>query len=408
MIYDLIIIGIGVSGTFALTNLSDNINILAIDRNNDILSKFMVSGKGKSNITNTLPIEEFLKNIIDNNKFLYSSLTKYNSTNILDFLNKLGIQYHEKSKNRIHLIDSNEIFRKKIKDLISKRKNTKIKLNTNVENIKKNKNIFFIKTNNGEFKSTNVLISSGGLSYKNFGCDDTCVKIAKSFGHTIKDQYPIGIGLNANFEKKLQGISQEDVNISVIVNEKVIYNEYGSIMITHYGFGGPVIRRVSGYVTKAMLNNDKTEIEIQWIDRAQAETDLKKNKNISQCFKQLNKSIKSYLTKEFKDLDLKNTSKKTKEMILNKICSDRYIITSHQGFTTAINTGGGIDVKELNPKTYESKLVNGLYFIGEIIDINPRTNGFNITVCYSTSMMFSDNFNDKIINNKGEKDELFK
>lgn len=387
--YDLIIIGAGVSGVFAAINSLEKMKVLLIDSNKDILEKFMVTGNGKSNITNTLPTREFLNNIIDSNKFLYPSLNKFNSTNIISFLNDIKINYCEKTRNRIHLLDDNKIFREKVRSILNKKKNIDIALNTKVCFIQKSNNLFLVKTiDNKIYHSKYLIIATGGLSYKNFGCDGSGYELLHTIGHKIEKQYPIGVGfITKNNFKELQGISLDNINISIFNDEKMVYSESGSLMFTHFGVGGPVIRRVSGYASKLLAQNRKPKIYVKWLDDNYVVQQLKENKRLNECFKKMNKNVRNFLLSEFDiKLDLHNIKKEQKNKIIHILTNYELDIISTQSIEFAINTGGGVSIKEINPNTFESCINENLYIIGEILDINPRTNGFNITVCYSTAL----------------------
>lgn len=397
--FDLIIIGAGVSGCFCAINKKDNIKTLLIDSNDCILKKFMITGKGKSNIANTSKIEIFIKNIIDSNKFIYPSLIRHNGNNIIEFLDEIGIKYYEKEPNRFHLQESNNNFRKKIIDILNK-KEINITLNEQVIDVIKKDDHFVIETKNKKkFISNKLVIATGGKSFSKLGCKGFGYDIGKKFNHKIEQLYPIGVGLHINDEKMkvLQGISFDNVKATVFWENKVKYSEVGSIMFSHYGLGGPLIRRISGYVTKYLQNHNSCKIKICYIDKKIVEDEINNNKQLNACFRNYNKSVIKFLLRDFKNHnDLCNLKKEIKNQIINAITNVEYEINSFEPIEQAINTGGGINLKNIDPNTMESKLVNGLYFIGEVLDINPRTNGYNITVCYSTANSCIDDINHKL------------
>lgn len=396
--YDLIIIGAGVSGTFAAINANNKIKTLLIDSNSDILEKFMITGKGKSNITNTLPIKEFLNNLIDSNKFLYPSLNKYNSNNLINFLDDIKIKYHEKSKNRIHLLDDNSIYRNKIKSILNSNKNLKIKLNTKVIDVIESENSYKVKIlDNNIYHAENIIFATGGLSYKNFGCDGSGYKILSDLGHEIKKQYPIGVGfITKKSFKELQGISIKNVEVAVIKDNKKIYSEIGSLIFTHFGIGGPVIRRVSGYVGKLLSEDKMPKIMIKWLNHDDVVNELNSKNELNQCFKSLNKKVRNFLLNDFDfESDLGNMKLKDKEKIINIMTNYNLEIKQTQSIDIAINTGGGVSLKDVNPNTFESYKKKNVYIVGEMLDLNPRTNGFNITVCYSSALTAINSINKK-------------
>ncbi len=397
-IYDLLIIGAGVSCCFGLLHLKSNINTLVLEKNNEILKKFMITGKGKSNIANNSDVNIFLSNLIESNKFLYPCLTKYNGNNILKILDKYKLSYYEKEPHRYHLNDSNSKFRNIILNHINENQNINLKLNTNVIDIEKKNDVFHVITTSEKFLSKNVIVATGGLSFKNLGASDFAYKIAKKFNHQLSKIYPIGVGLYLDELKikQLQGISLDNVNIKVYWDKRIKYQETGPLMFTHYGIGGPVVRRVSGYVSKYLLDHHECIIEICFINQDIVEKELSKYKNLNQCFKNYNKTVINYLLNKYGNLDLNNISKKTKQEIINCLSNHQYVIKQTDTIDVAINTGGGIDLKKINPNNLESKIIKNLFFVGEALDLNPRTNGYNITTCFTTVMNCIDYLNKQL------------
>lgn len=386
--YNLIIVGAGVSGTFAAISEENKLKTLIIEKNDVILKKFMISGKGKSNITNTSDTKVFLNNLIEANKFLYPAISRYNSQHILKFLDSLKISYYAKQKNRIHLSDSNSSFRKKVLKILND-KHVDIAYKTEVIDITSNNGLFEIKTRADTYCCQYLIIATGGMSFPMTGSDGFGYQIATKLNHQIKPIYPIGVGLYINDQKlrNLQGISQDNVNVKVFWNNKIKYEETGSLMFTHYGIGGPVIRRISGYISKWLLEHQACDIEISFIDKKDVINELHNKKNLNNCFNQINKNLKKFLLDGISNTDLKNIRKQDFNKIVLNFCNHRFKISKTQDINHAINTGGGVCLSQINPNSYESKLVSNLFFIGEVLDLNPRTNGYNITTCFCTANM---------------------
>ncbi|MGL4951522.1 MAG: aminoacetone oxidase family FAD-binding enzyme [Mycoplasma sp.] len=398
--YDVIIVGAGYCGSVLSYYLKKNLNVLIIENNKSILKKFLLTGKGYSNITNTLPTKEFLSNIIDNDKFLYSSITKYNSKNVLEWCDELKIRYQEKTSNRIHLTDSNEKFRTYLFDHLQKYPNLSFKFKTKIKSISKQEDFFKVKDNEGNiYEAKYVVLSTGGLSFVKNDIFGSGYRIASSLDHTIKPTYAIGVGLNLNNKlfNNLQGVSATDVTISVLNSEgKIIVKETGNLMFTHFGLGGPVIRRVSGLVSKHLLSNPKVKIVISFMDEKEIMSQLRKNKKFSNCFSTISKKLLFELFDKYdlnKEIDLGNISNLQIENIVKALSKNEIEINSTQDIRLAINTGGGVNTKEISPNSFESKNCKDLYIIGEILDINPKSNGFNLTCCYSMARVCADAIN---------------
>lgn len=383
--YDVIIIGGGVASVFAALAKRNHLRVLIIEKNDQLLKKFMITGKGKSNIANTNNLDIFLKNLIDNNKFLIPALYHYNGETICQWLDTNKIKYFEKEPHRIHLLDTNISFRRKIIKLLNKQ-DVHILYNEAVTNIEKNNDNFKIFTNNHSFLAKNVIIATGGKSFATTGSSGDGYLFAQKFNLKVNPLYPIGVGINTNyFSKELQGVSVNNVKAFVFVEQKSIYNEVGPIMFTHYGLGGPLIKRISGYISKALLDKKQVTIKLEFYSRNDVLYEIKSNSTLKNCFRELNEKIKKELLNKWWKIDLKNISKKEINQIID-IMSNLFIkINSTQSIDFATNTGGGIDLNEINPNSYETKKVKGLYFIGEVLDLNPRTNGYNITTAFATA-----------------------
>lgn len=408
-VYDVIIVGAGFSGCITAKYLDRNLSVLMIDQNNLILKKFLMTGKGYSNITNTLEINKFMSNIIDNNKFSYSSLTKYNSKNILEMCDEMKIRYFEKTSNRIHLLDSNEKFKEIFFNELVNKENLDLKFNTKVTSITYDIDHFVVTSRNVEtYYAKSVVIATGGMSFGKFtGSDGYGYVLAQQFKHTIKTIYPIGVGIDVDDEEliKLQACTMSNVCATVYdQNNKILCSETSELIFTHYGLGGPVIRRVSGYVSKQLTKHSSVKISICFFNEKIITDELKKYRYLNQCFKMANKKVISYLLDKIKiniNAETSNLTKQQINSVINILSNFELNIKKTRSIAEATNTGGGINLKEINPSTFMSKIQQNLYFIGEVIDLNPRTNGFNLTICYSSARVVADQLNNiKYLNPK--------
>lgn len=399
--YDVIIIGAGFSGCVAATHLNPKLKVLLLDSNKIILKKFLITGNGNANITNTLPIPNFLNNLIDNNKFMYSSLNSYGSEKLLDWCTQLGIRSFEKTIHRIHLVDSNDKFKLAVEEKLKSQVNLKLQLETTVDKVFLEANKFYVECGIEEYSGDALVIATGGISYPKTGCTGMGYKIAKAFQHCINPTYAIGVGVNISDKKllALQGLSIENVKVGVMDEKQhCLYEETGDLMVTHFGLGGPVIRRVSGYVSQQLLNHRKVSLNLEVYTPKEVETTLRQNNYLSQCFKPLNSRLVYYLYDKLgieNDLTTANLNKVEKQKIIDMFSRLNFPIESVRDIEEAINTGGGVITKELDPKTMESKITSNLYFIGEVIDVNPRTNGFNLTVSFATACACANAINAK-------------
>lgn len=404
-IYDLIIIGAGPSSTYLALNLNENINTLIIDRNDQILKKFLLSGGGKANITNCCDFETLLNNMIYGSKnFMYHAFKTNPYTDIINFLKENKLDYAQReNSNKIHLLCNNKVFISRVLDKLNKKQNIEFKFKTRVINVFKKNDLFSIEIENSIIYSKKVVVATGGLSFSKFAnTSGDGYKFAKSFNHTINKTFPMGISIDLlkqipQFET-LTGTSFKDVKCELFIDNKKIISETNDLMITTNGIGGPIIRRVSGYIT---FNKEKNVyILLSLLNQEKLLLTLNKIKKLNELWKEFNFFTKKFIQNFYKNLnlnsnsDVKNFSKQLKNKIINyfvNIKIDNFNKTFK--YEPAINTGGGINTKEINPINFMSKIVDNLYFIGEVLDVNAKTGGFNLTVCYASALCCANHIN---------------
>ena len=404
-IYDVIIIGAGPSACYLAMNLDNELNTLVIDKNDQILKKFLLSGNGKANITNICSHEELLKNMIFGTKnFMYYAFKKHPQTEIIDFLKRHNLDFKQRENTtKLHLLVNNNIFLNEVKKELNAKPNLELSLKTSVVSVEKKEELFYVATTNGEFISRNVVVATGGLSFSKFsGCTGDGYRIAKSFKIPVNKTFAMGISLVLNKQLMqfdgLSGTSFSQVRAKLYLNKKIIADETNDLMVTHNGLGGPIIRRVSGYIS--YYENKDLDLYLSLIDEKELLDILNKIKRLHELwdfFPQFTKKfIKTFYTNTNLDslTDVKNLNKITKQSIIN------YFVNIHINdimnkfdVEQAINTGGGINTKYIDPKTFMSTEVKRLYFIGEVLDVNAKTGGFNLTVCYSSALCCCDDIN---------------
>ena len=396
----------------AITAKENNNEVLIIEKNNQLGKKLLITGKGRCNITSSLEMDEFIKNTPGNGMFLYSAYKKYTNKDIINFLRKQGLEVKEERGNRIFPVTDKSVdvlkcFTKKIKEL-----NIEIKYNTKateilIENIDGINKIVGIRTDKEILKSDNVILAVGGKSYPLTGSTGDGYMLAEKLGHNIVKIKPSLVpleGYNKNECKELQGLSLRNVGIKLkdIEKNKNIYEDFGEMLFTHFGVSGPTILSSSAHLVRyknieKLFNERKIVLEI---DLKPALDSKKLNDRILRDFEEFkNKQFKNSLDKLFPQklipIIIKRTqinpnkkvneiTKKEREKLIKTIKSFNVEIEGFRPIEEAIITSGGINTKEINPKTMESKKVKGLYFAGEIIDIDAYTGGFNLQIAYST------------------------
>lgn len=431
-----IVIGGGPAGLVsAISAATENNEVIVLEKMKEPGRKLLITGKGRCNITSSLPMEDFIKNIPGNGKFLYSAFNNFTNEDIIKLLKEQGVNVKIERGQRIFPVSDKAI---DVRDaLINKAKKLGVKIITNakVENIitKKNEQVYIANNSaenieknieekdtiegvefllNGKkeyIKCNKVILATGGKSYPGTGSTGDGYEIAKKLGHTITKIVPSLVPLEAKENslevcKKLQGLSLKNVNVKFMDTEKnkVIYEDFGEMLFTHFGLSGPTILSGSAHLLRyknleELLKSGKIKIIIDikpalYIEKLDERIlrDFSTEKN-----KMFKNSLDALLPKKMIDtiVELSNINpnkkvneitKKERENLVNLLKKFAITIKGFRPIEEAIVTAGGVTIKEINPKTMESKIINGLYFAGEIIDVDAYTGGFNLQIAYST------------------------
>ena len=390
-----IIIGGGPAGMLAAIKSKKEKNQVTIIEKNKILGKKMlITGKGRCNITSGVDMSEFIKNVPSNGKFLYSSFKNFTNKDILKLLNipvklERGNRYFPVSDKAKDVVDALE------KGLSG----VEILTNTSAtEIITKNNEAIGVKTNKGDFFADKVILATGGKSYPLTGSTGDGYEMAKKLGHTITKIKPALVPLVAKKESKIQcqqmqGLSLRNIGLKLFNNNKLIYEDFGEMLFTHYGITGPIILSASSHLVRQELNNPRIEIDLKPAltdekldERILRDFETEKNKEFRNALDQLLPQKMIPVILEILQINKKvNEVKKMERQKLVRTLKHFSIeIEGFRDISEAIITSGGINVKEINPKTMESKLIKNLYFAGEIIDVDAYTGGFNLQIAYST------------------------
>jgi len=409
-----IVIGGGPAGMMsAITSAENGNEVILLEKMQSLGRKLLITGKGRCNITSSLDMQEFIKNTPGNGMFLYSCYQNYTNQDIIQFLKEQGLEVKEERGNRIFPVtdksqDVLKCFTKKLKEL-----NVKINYNSEVEEIVVDnredgaKEIVGVKVNRQLIKAEKVILATGGKSYPLTGSTGDGYKMAKKLGHTITEIKPSLVPLeiyDKNSCKNLQGLSLKNTGIKLIDKEKnkVIYEDFGEMLFTHFGVSGPTILSSSAHLVRYKNIEDKLKSHkiIIKIDLKPALSEEKLNERILRDFEEYqNKQFKNSLDKLLPqklistiiEKSIINPEKKVNEItkeerrnLVKLLKNLEFDIQDFRPIDEAIITSGGISIKEINPKTMESKIVKGLFFAGEIIDVDSYTGGFNLQIAYST------------------------
>lgn len=400
-----IVIGAGPAGMMAALQASNKHDVILLDGNERIGKKLFITGKGRCNVTNAKDISEFFEYIPGNPHFLYSSLYSFTNNNTMEFFENEGIKLKIERGDRVFPFSdkSSDIIRG-LSNALS-RTNVKIRLNSKVTNIKfKDKKILGLEINNDEYLIGDYfIIATGGASYPLTGSRGEGQKFARMLGHNIIPLAPalVPIELIDEKVKELMGLSLKNVEITIKENDKKeIYKNFGEMLFTHFGVSGPLVLSGSRFIEKGK----KYILHI----------DLKPALNLGELDKRIQKDFSKFLNKDFKNSldellpqklipmiiersgipESKKVNEITKEERKNLVRTIKDLAFDIKGLRPideAIVTAGGVDIKEIDPSTMKSRIIDNLSFAGEVMDVDAFTGGYNVQIAFSTGFIAGNN-----------------
>ena len=397
----IIVIGGGPAGMMAAIKAAElGAHVILFEKNNKLGRKLSITGKGRCNLTNAADIPEIIKNIPGNGKFLNSVLNSFNSQDTINFFEKLGLKTKLERGNRIFPESDNaaeviEVLTKRLFEL-----KVNVKLNSCVENIiADTEKVIGVEVNGRFFDADAVILATGGASYPATGSTGDGFKFAKNLGHTVTEILPalVPLEVEEDFVKDLQGISLRNVKIILKADEKPVAEIFGEMLFTHFGISGPIVLTISRYV--AILLHEKKFVEVlinlkpaltieQLNLRILRDFDKFKGKLIKNAMIELlpQKLIPVVLDLAYIDEDKKvdEITKAERQKLIEILRGLPLTITATRPIAEAIVTAGGVSIKEINPKTMESKLIKNLFIVGEVLNIDGNTGGFNLQAAWAT------------------------
>ena len=382
----MIIVGAGASGLACAYFLKTN-NAIIIDKYEGA-RKLAITGNNRCNITNNLPFEEFLLGYGKNGRFLRDTFSNFFKDELLLWLKKFGIGTQEENGRFFLKNASSKKFSNLLKSNVDKR--IKIKKFEPTMSVRKLGNIFIVQTSKDEYKTLNLVLATGGKSYPQTGSDGSGYSLATQLGHKVVDLEPIEVPFcSKNKLNHLRGTSLRDIYVTLKLGNKRI-TERGDILFTHFGLSGPVILKLSANSFK------EAEISIKLLDSPQ-HTVKKLHLYKGKAKNYLAKFLPKRLTElsPHKELQASNLNKKQLKDVENFL-SDFSIKVKKCGFKRAFVTKGGVSIKEIDPKTFESKIIKNLFFCGEIVDIQGGIGGFNLQYAFSSGYTVASTINDRI------------
>lgn len=401
-----LVVGGGAAGMLAAIVAARNgHNVVLLEKNEKLGKKLFITGKGRCNLTNACDRDEFFEQIVSNPKFLYRAFHSFSNYDAMDFFEQIGLVIKTERGNRVfpESDKSSDVIAVLKREL--ERQSVTIRYNTEVTEIISNNNSFQglrLKNAKEELLGDAVIITTGGLSYSSTGSTGDGFRFAKAIGHTVTNLYPslVPVHVKETFVKELMGLSLKNIEIVITSGEKQIYRDFGEMLFTHFGVSGPLILSASSYIIPYLK---KQEPLILSIDLKPALTHEQLDSRILRDFEELkNKQFKNSLDHLLPNklidviirLSLINSEKKVNSItreerlkLVNLLKNFTLQITRLGDYNEAVITKGGINVKEINPSTMESKLVKNVYFAGEVLDLDALTGGFNLQIAWSTAYL---------------------
>ena len=376
--------------------------VTLLEKNEKLGKKIYITGKGRCNLTNASDMEVLFANVMSNRKFLYSAFYTFDNNQVIDLFEMNGMATKTERGNRVFPVSdhSSDVISTMAKVL--KNDNVEVKLNTTVQSliIKENKACGVI-VNGKEISADNVILCTGGLSYPSTGSTGDGYEFAKKAGHRITDCAPSLVPFNIREEwvKDLQGLSLKNSAVTIYDEKKKLYSDFGEMLFTHFGVSGPMILSASGNIKAAEFAKPLKLV----IDLKPAMTEEQLDKRILRDFdenknKQFRNSVSKLLPSKLipiiidlsgidPDKKVNEISKEERNHFVHLLKNLTMTINGLRGWNEAIITKGGINVKDVNPSTMESKLVSNLFFAGEVLDLDAMTGGYNLQIAWSTGYL---------------------
>jgi len=398
-----VIIGAGPSGIMAAISAANNgDDVVLLEKNEKIGKKLFITGKGRCNVTNACSRDEFFENVVSNPKFLYSAFSQFNNEDLMKLIEDNGTPLKTERGNRVFPVSNHSSDIIKALNNALKHAHVDLRLNTSVKSILfESQRVVGIRTDNGEIiKGDKVIVATGGISYKSTGSTGDGLRWAGESGHRISSLKPALVPLETKekWPSELTGLSLKNVTLSLFIKDKLKYKEMGEMLFTHFGISGPLVLTSSSI----LACSDEKDVKV-FIDLKPALSDEEFDARLIRELQEGNKKdLKNILGNiypvklglkicELAGVDIyKKCNELTKEerkKILEYTKRLPLTIKGTRDYDEAIITHGGVSVKDINPKTMESKIIKGLYFAGEVMDVDAFTGGFNLQIAFSTGYL---------------------
>lgn len=402
----IIVIGGGAAGMLAAITASRNGHkVILLEKNEKLGKKLFITGKGRCNLTNACDRETFFEQVVSNPKFMYKAYGTFNNFDTMNYFEQLGLPLKTERGNRVfpETDKSSDVIAVLKREL--ERRSVEVRYKSTVAKVLLKDGSFYglrLKDSKEELTGDAVIIATGGLSYPSTGSSGDGFQFAREMDHTITQMHPslVPVHTKETFVKELMGLSLKNISITVTYGEKTIYTDFGELLFTHFGVSGPVILSASSYIIPYLNKEEALRLSIDLkpaLSREQLDTRILrdfeefKNRQYKNSLEHLlpNKLIDVFI--QFSGIDpekqVNSITKEERLRLVDTLKNFTLTISRLSDYNEAVITRGGINVKEVNPSTMESKLVKNVYFAGEILDVDALTGGFNLQIAWSTGYL---------------------
>lgn len=402
-----IVIGGGAAGMFAAIQAAKKgHHVVLLEKNEKLGKKIYITGKGRCNITNACDTEELFQNVMRNSKFLYSAFYTCSNYQVMDFFENNGLSLKTERGERVFPQSDHSSDVIAALQRILRQEKVEVRLFTEVKkiSIEEGQVTGVVLSDNSFLAGEQVIVATGGCSYVTTGSTGDGYRFAREAGHTVTKLLPSLVPFETEepWVKELQGLSLKNVSVKIEKNGKVIYDAFGEMLFTHYGVSGPLMLSASSVVNDyadkmplSMTIDLKSALEEEQLDK-RILRDFEENQNrqfknsIQKLFPAKLIPVMICLSGIAPKKKVNEITKEERQRLVKLIKTFPLTLTKFRDFNEAIITRGGVSVKEVNPSTMESKLVKGLYFAGEVLDLDALTGGFNLQIAWSTGFLAGD------------------
>lgn len=377
-------------------------NVTLLEQNEKLGKKIYITGKGRCNFTNASSLDEIMRQVVHNPKFLYSAFYTFSNDAVMDFFENEGMPYKVERGNRVFPVSDHSSDVIRTLERAMKKQGVVIKLHTQVKSllVEQNKVCGVNLVDGTQVKADHVIVATGGLSYPTTGATGDGYEMAKASGHKMIPPTPALVPLTTKEEYilRMQGLSLKNVSLKIRDHNRVIYDAFGEMLFTHFGVSGPLVltasSKLSGrfpHMFDAVIDLKPALSQEQLHERILREFSARPNQQIKTVFQQLLPSKMVPIMIELSEIraekPVNEITREEREKIVRLLKAFPFTITGTRGFKEAIITQGGVSVKDIDPGTMASKKIDGLSFAGEVLDLDAMTGGYNLQIAWSTGYL---------------------